>query len=198
MFAISADNLSAGIATAAFVAYLSGLTNVAYSATQYALFSSVMLLLPKFIAGFPARSSTRMATSRSSIDCRAGHPGAAAGLARQPGRGPADCAGAFSGLAVPVVEIGVGAMHAPAVKQGPLVRENARYLPESGYSQTSGISCVLIDRYFSGAVEVLMIWCGYSGPGRDVDDVAGANRDHSPATRSVPSPSRITNISSCA
>lgn len=49
---ISADNLSAGIASAAFVAYLSGLTNVAYSATQYALFSSLMLLLPKFIAGW--------------------------------------------------------------------------------------------------------------------------------------------------
>ena len=49
---ISADNLSAGIASAAFIAYLSGLTNVRYSATQYALFSSVMLLLPKFIAGF--------------------------------------------------------------------------------------------------------------------------------------------------
>ena len=49
---ISFDNFSAGIATAAFVAYMSGLTNVAYSATQYALFSSVMLLLPKFIAGF--------------------------------------------------------------------------------------------------------------------------------------------------
>jgi PAT family beta-lactamase induction signal transducer AmpG len=52
VFAVSADNLSAGIASAAFVAYLSGLTNVAYSATQYALFSSVMLLLPKFLAGF--------------------------------------------------------------------------------------------------------------------------------------------------
>ena len=49
---ISVDNLSAGIATAAFVAYLSSLTNVAYSATQYALFSSIMLLFPKFIGGF--------------------------------------------------------------------------------------------------------------------------------------------------
>ncbi len=49
---ISADNLSAGLATSAFVAYLSSLTNVSYSATQYALFSSVMLLLPKFIGGF--------------------------------------------------------------------------------------------------------------------------------------------------
>ena len=52
IFVISADNFSAGIATSAFVAYLSGLTNVAYSATQYALFSSLMVLLPKFIAGF--------------------------------------------------------------------------------------------------------------------------------------------------
>jgi len=50
--AISLDNVSAGIASAAFVAYLSSLTNVAYSATQYALFSSIMLLLPKFLAGF--------------------------------------------------------------------------------------------------------------------------------------------------
>jgi len=49
---ISADNLSAGIASAAFIAYLSGLTNVSYSATQYALFTSIMLLLPKFLAGF--------------------------------------------------------------------------------------------------------------------------------------------------
>jgi PAT family beta-lactamase induction signal transducer AmpG len=52
IFTISADNLSAGIASAAFIAYLSSLTNVRYSATQYALFSSVMLLLPKFVAGF--------------------------------------------------------------------------------------------------------------------------------------------------
>lgn len=49
---ISADNLSSGIATAAFVAYLSSLTNVSYSATQYALFSSMMLLFPKFLAGY--------------------------------------------------------------------------------------------------------------------------------------------------
>jgi len=52
VLAISADNLSAGMATAAFIAYLSGLTNITYSATQYALFSSVMLLLPKFLAGW--------------------------------------------------------------------------------------------------------------------------------------------------
>ena len=52
---ISADNLAGGIASAAFVAYLSSLTNVQYSATQYALFSSMMLLAPKWIAGFSGR-----------------------------------------------------------------------------------------------------------------------------------------------
>ena len=55
VFVISADNLAGGIASAAFVAYLSGLTNVQYSATQYALFSSMMLLAPKWIAGFSGR-----------------------------------------------------------------------------------------------------------------------------------------------
>jgi PAT family beta-lactamase induction signal transducer AmpG len=52
VFVVSADNLSSGIASAAFVAYLSSLTNIQYSATQYALFSSLMLLLPKFLAGY--------------------------------------------------------------------------------------------------------------------------------------------------
>ncbi len=52
VWVISADNLASGIASAAFIAYLSGLTNVHYSATQYALFSSMMLLAPKWLAGF--------------------------------------------------------------------------------------------------------------------------------------------------
>ena len=52
VWVISSDNLSSGIASAAFIAYLSSLTNVQYSATQYALFSSMMLLLPKWLAGF--------------------------------------------------------------------------------------------------------------------------------------------------
>ncbi|WP_332777658.1 AmpG family muropeptide MFS transporter [Polaromonas sp.] len=52
---ISADNLSSGIASAAFIAYLSSLTNVNYSATQYALFSSMMLLAPKFLAGYSGK-----------------------------------------------------------------------------------------------------------------------------------------------
>jgi PAT family beta-lactamase induction signal transducer AmpG len=52
MWVVSADNLAGGIASAAFIAYLSSLTNVQYSATQYALFSSMMLLAPKWLAGF--------------------------------------------------------------------------------------------------------------------------------------------------
>ncbi|WP_293640400.1 MFS transporter [Polaromonas sp.] len=52
---ISADNLSSGIASAAFIAYLSSLTNIKYSATQYALFSSMMLLLPKSLAGYSGK-----------------------------------------------------------------------------------------------------------------------------------------------
>ncbi|MCJ8169845.1 AmpG family muropeptide MFS transporter [Atopomonas sediminilitoris] len=52
IIAISADNFSAGMASAAFIAYLSSLTNVQFSATQYALFSSFMLLLPRLVGGY--------------------------------------------------------------------------------------------------------------------------------------------------
>jgi len=49
---IGADNFSGGLAGSAFIAYLSRMTNSAYTATQYALFSSLMTLAPKFISGF--------------------------------------------------------------------------------------------------------------------------------------------------
>jgi PAT family beta-lactamase induction signal transducer AmpG len=49
---ISADNLSAGFAGSVFIAYLSSLTSPGYTATQYALFSSLMTLLGKFLSGF--------------------------------------------------------------------------------------------------------------------------------------------------
>ncbi|EIC30388.1 AmpG family muropeptide MFS transporter [Methylomicrobium album] len=49
---ISADNLSGGLATSVFIAYLSGLTSTAYTATQYALFSSLMTLPAQFLGGF--------------------------------------------------------------------------------------------------------------------------------------------------
>ncbi len=49
---ITADNLSAGIAQGAFIAYMSSLVNKEYTATQYALFTSFMTLLGKGLAGF--------------------------------------------------------------------------------------------------------------------------------------------------
>jgi len=49
---VSADNLSGGFATSAFIAWLSSLTSSSYTATQYALFSSLMTLPAKFIGGF--------------------------------------------------------------------------------------------------------------------------------------------------
>jgi len=49
---ISADNLTAGLASAAFVAFLSSLTNVSFTAVQYAIFSSLMTLFPKIIGGY--------------------------------------------------------------------------------------------------------------------------------------------------
>lgn len=52
MAVITADNLAGGIAMAAFVAYLSSLTSKNFTATQYALFSSIMMLVPKLIAGY--------------------------------------------------------------------------------------------------------------------------------------------------
>ena len=51
-FVIGADNLSAGLASAAFIAFLSSLTNVAFTAVQYAIFSSVMTLFPKVLGGY--------------------------------------------------------------------------------------------------------------------------------------------------
>jgi PAT family beta-lactamase induction signal transducer AmpG len=52
MFTISGDNLSMGLAGVAFIAWLSSLTNQAYTATQYALFSSLMSLVGKAISGW--------------------------------------------------------------------------------------------------------------------------------------------------
>jgi PAT family beta-lactamase induction signal transducer AmpG len=49
---ISADNLSGGFATAVFIAYLSGLTSSGHTATQYALFSSLMTFPAQLLGGF--------------------------------------------------------------------------------------------------------------------------------------------------
>ena len=71
--AISIDNLASGMSGSVFIAFLSGLTNTAYTATQYALFSSIMtparqahrrLLRPDRRA--PASSARDMPASRCS------------------------------------------------------------------------------------------------------------------------------------
>lgn len=49
---ISADNIAQGFTGTVFIAYLSGLTNVSYTATQYALFTSLMVLPGKILSGF--------------------------------------------------------------------------------------------------------------------------------------------------
>ena len=49
---IGADNLTAGLASAAFIAYLSSLTSLKFTAVQYAIFSSLMTLFPKLLGGF--------------------------------------------------------------------------------------------------------------------------------------------------
>jgi PAT family beta-lactamase induction signal transducer AmpG len=48
--AVSFDNLGNGIAGTAFIAYMSSLTNTAYTATQYALFGTLWSLPAKSIA----------------------------------------------------------------------------------------------------------------------------------------------------
>ncbi|MGQ9658499.1 MAG: AmpG family muropeptide MFS transporter [Thermochromatium sp.] len=50
--AVGADNLAAGLASAAFVAFLSSLTTISFTAVQYAIFSSLMTLLPKVLGGY--------------------------------------------------------------------------------------------------------------------------------------------------
>ncbi len=57
---IAADNLSAGLAGAAFIAFLSSLTNISFTAMQYAIFSSIMTLFPKILSGYSGAMSEAM------------------------------------------------------------------------------------------------------------------------------------------
>ncbi|NOJ67670.1 AmpG family muropeptide MFS transporter [Acinetobacter indicus] len=50
--AIIIDNLASGLAGAAFIAFLSSLTSVSFTAVQYAIFSSLMTLTPKILGGY--------------------------------------------------------------------------------------------------------------------------------------------------
>lgn len=59
-FAVLVDNLASGLATAAFIAFLSSLTSISFTAVQYALFSSLMTLTPKFLGGYSGTMVTHM------------------------------------------------------------------------------------------------------------------------------------------
>jgi len=50
--AVGSDNLASGLAGAVFVAFLSVLTNIRFTAVQYAILSSLMTLLPKTLGGY--------------------------------------------------------------------------------------------------------------------------------------------------
>jgi len=49
---VGLDNFSAGLATSAFIAFLSSLVNISFTAMQYAIFSSLMTLFPKLLGGY--------------------------------------------------------------------------------------------------------------------------------------------------
>ncbi len=49
---LSLDNFAQGMSLSVFIAFLSSLTNVSFTAIQYAIFSSLMSLLPKIIGGY--------------------------------------------------------------------------------------------------------------------------------------------------
>ncbi|RLZ10841.1 MFS transporter [Acinetobacter sp. 2JN-4] len=59
-FAIVVDNLAAGLAGAAFIAFLSSLTSVSFTAVQYAIFSSLMTLTPKLLGGYSGTMVSNM------------------------------------------------------------------------------------------------------------------------------------------
>ena len=61
MVTIAVENLSGGMGTAAFVAYLSSLCHVAYTATQYALLSSFMAFGRTFLSSFGGTMADHMA-----------------------------------------------------------------------------------------------------------------------------------------
>ncbi len=73
--AISVDNLVTGMSGTIFIAFLSSLTNAAYTATQYALFTSIMTLPGKLIAGYSGRIVELMQQARYSTHNFGGYEG---------------------------------------------------------------------------------------------------------------------------
>jgi PAT family beta-lactamase induction signal transducer AmpG len=62
------DNFCSGFAGVALVGYMSSLTNVGYTATQYALLSSFYALLGKMLKGFSGVAVERLETGRTLLE----------------------------------------------------------------------------------------------------------------------------------
>ena len=69
--AMAVDNFSLGFAGTALIAYMSSLTNIGYTATQYALLSSFYALLGKALKGFSGVSVEALAVGRPLADAYA-------------------------------------------------------------------------------------------------------------------------------
>ena len=65
---IAADNFGIGFAGVALVTYMSSLTSLGYTATQYALLSSAYTYVGKFAKGFSGIMVERLAASRPLLD----------------------------------------------------------------------------------------------------------------------------------
>ena len=65
---IAADNFGIGFAGVALVTYMSSLTSLGYTATQYALLSSAYTYVGKFAKGFSGVLVERLAVGRTLID----------------------------------------------------------------------------------------------------------------------------------
>ncbi len=65
------DNFCTGFAGVALVGYMSSLTNIGYSATQYALLSSFYALLGKVLKGFSGVAVEHLEVGRSLLDAYA-------------------------------------------------------------------------------------------------------------------------------
>jgi PAT family beta-lactamase induction signal transducer AmpG len=63
-----ADNFGIGFAGVALVTYMSSLTSLGYTATQYALLSSAYVYVGKFAKGFSGVAVERLAVGRPLID----------------------------------------------------------------------------------------------------------------------------------
>lgn len=59
-FAVGLDNIASGLATAVFIVFLSSLTNIQFTAVQYALLSSLMTLSPKILGGYSGAMVDKM------------------------------------------------------------------------------------------------------------------------------------------